>query len=174
LAFDPSREVLIFKVAVATGFDAPRAWTLVSVRPSRGKDFGLQIVGRIMRVHPAVRSIHGQDDLLDRGYVFLTDPELQSGLKEAAEIVDSVVSSIDVVTDNFDLVELGTSQPLNTNDAHSIFINRKLPTAPKSDTERQERLDILIQEQRIPGNIRDRSIGEIVDSGNAARSRYSK
>lgn len=52
LAFDPSREVLIFKVAVATGFDAPRAWTLVSLRPSRGKDFGLQIVGRIMRVHP--------------------------------------------------------------------------------------------------------------------------
>jgi len=161
LAFDPSREVLIFKVAVATGFDAPRAWTLVSVRPSRGKDFGLQIVGRIMRVHPAVRPIQGQDDLLDRGYVFLTDPELQSGLKEAAEVVDSVVSSIDVVTDNFDLVELGTSQPLNTNDAHSVFINRNLPTAPKSDTERQERLNVLIQEQRIPGNIRERSIGEI-------------
>ena len=51
LAYDPSRQVLIFKVAVATGFDAPRAWTLVSVRPNRGRDFGLQIVGRIMRVH---------------------------------------------------------------------------------------------------------------------------
>ncbi len=56
--------VLIFKVAVATGFDAPRAWTLVSVRPNRGRDFGLQIVGRIMRVHPSVRPIHGQDALL--------------------------------------------------------------------------------------------------------------
>jgi hypothetical protein len=33
-------------------------WTLVSVRPSRGRDFGMQIVGRIMRVHPLVRSFH--------------------------------------------------------------------------------------------------------------------
>lgn len=161
LAFDPSREVLIFKVAVATGFDAPRAWTLVSVRPSRGKDFGLQIVGRIMRVHPAVRPFHGQDDLLDRGYVFLTDAEMQSGLKEAADIVDSVVSSIDVVTDRFDLVELGTSQPLEVNEAHSILVNRRLPAAPKDEKERQKRLDILIEEQRVPGNIRERSVDEI-------------
>jgi hypothetical protein len=56
LAYDPDIEVLVFKLSVATGFDAPRAWTLVSVRPSRGRDFGLQIVGRIMRVHPLVRS----------------------------------------------------------------------------------------------------------------------
>ncbi|PTE18149.1 DNA/RNA helicase, partial [Cereibacter changlensis JA139] len=33
LAYDPEIEVLVFKLAVATGFDAPRAWTLVSVRP---------------------------------------------------------------------------------------------------------------------------------------------
>ena len=44
IAHDPAKSVLIFKVAVATGFDAPRAWTLVSVRPNRGKAFGLQVV----------------------------------------------------------------------------------------------------------------------------------
>lgn len=161
LAFDPSREVLIFKVAVATGFDAPRAWTLVSVRPSRGKDFGLQIVGRIMRVHPAVRPFHGQDALLDRGYVFLTDPELQSGLKEAASVLDAVTASIDVITSNFDLVELGTAEPRAVAEAAGLFRQRAMPPAPKDDAERQARLDVLIGEQRVPLNIRERSIEEI-------------
>lgn len=161
LAFDPSREVLIFKVAVATGFDAPRAWTLVSLRPSRGKDFGLQIVGRIMRVHPLVRPIHGKDDLLDRGYVFLTDEELQSGLKQAAEAVDSVVSSIDVVTSNFDLVELGTAQPLSMGEHGRPFLHRALPAAPRNDEERQARLDVLIEEERVPGDIRSRPVDEV-------------
>ena len=37
-----------------------------------------------MRVHPGVRPLHGSDPLLDRGYVFLSDPELQAGLDAAA------------------------------------------------------------------------------------------
>lgn len=162
LAFDPSREVLIFKVAVATGFDAPRAWTLVSVRPSRGTDFGLQIVGRIMRVHPAVRPIHGEDTLLDRGYVFLTDPELQSGLQSAASALESVVASIDVVTNNFDLVELGTAQPLNVSDVARVrSVSAPLPPAPENDEDRQSRLDVLIDDGFIRSDIRDKATDEI-------------
>ncbi|MEI2623657.1 MAG: hypothetical protein V9G23_06975 [Giesbergeria sp.] len=34
-----SKEVLIFKVAVALGFDAPRAFTLVSMRGAKDTDF---------------------------------------------------------------------------------------------------------------------------------------
>ncbi|MAN56662.1 MAG: hypothetical protein CMI50_09375 [Paracoccus sp.] len=107
LAYDPEIEVLIFKLAVATGFDAPRAWTLVSVRPSRGRDFGLQIVGRIMRVHPLVRPLHGQEPLLDRGYVFLSDPESQVGLDEAAADLKAVREGIAVLTDMLDVAVLG-------------------------------------------------------------------
>lgn len=107
LAYDPQIQVLIFKVAVATGFDAPRAWTLVSVRPSRGKDFGLQIVGRIMRVHPLVRPCHGSDPLLDRGYVFLSDPALQIGLEDAAADMKAVREGIEVLTDRMDVNVIG-------------------------------------------------------------------
>lgn len=107
LAYDPEIEVLIFKLAVATGFDAPRAWTLVSVRPSRGRDFGLQIVGRIMRVHPLVRPLHGKEPLLDRGYVFLSDPESQVGLDEAAADLKAVREGIAVLTDTLDVTMLG-------------------------------------------------------------------
>jgi type III restriction enzyme len=107
LAYDPEIEVLVFKLAVATGFDAPRAWTLVSVRPSRGRDFGLQIVGRIMRVHPLVRPLHGSEPLLDRGYVFMSDPELQVGLDEAAADLKAVREGIAVLTDTLDVHVLG-------------------------------------------------------------------
>ncbi len=161
LAFDPAREVLTFKVAVATGFDAPRAWTLVSLRPSRGRDFGLQIVGRIMRVHPHLRPMHGQDELLDRGYVFLTDPELQAGLKDAAEALEAVVSGIEVVTSSFDIVELGTAGPLSAGVLSRAFLHRHLPPPPKDETERQARLDVLIEESRVPGDIRERPTQEI-------------
>ncbi len=109
LAYDPACEVLLFKVAVATGFDAPRAWTLVSVRPNRGRDFGLQIVGRIMRVHPLVRPGHGHDDLLDRGYVFLVDPNAQVGLSEAADSLQATRASLEAVTDRLDVVDFGTA-----------------------------------------------------------------
>jgi type III restriction enzyme len=107
LAYDPEVEVLIFKVAVATGFDAPRAWTLVSVRPNRGREFGLQIVGRIMRVHPLVRPFHGNDTLLDRGYVFLTDTELQAGLTAAVEDLKAVRHGMELITDRLDVVQFG-------------------------------------------------------------------
>ncbi|WP_111467671.1 DEAD/DEAH box helicase [Cereibacter changlensis] len=110
LAYDPEIEVLVFKLAVATGFDAPRAWTLVSVRPSRGRDFGLQIVGRIMRVHPLVRPLHGTEPLLDRGYVFMSDPALQVGLDEAAADLKAVREGIAVLTDNLDVTVLGNDE----------------------------------------------------------------
>ena len=52
LANDEAREVLIFKMAVALGFDAPRAWTLVSMRAAKDEDFGVQLVGREARYAP--------------------------------------------------------------------------------------------------------------------------
>ncbi len=143
LAYDDRREVLVFKVAVATGFDAPRAWTLVSVRPNRGAAFGLQIVGRIMRVHPAVRPIHGQDDLLDRGYVFLTDETLQAGLDAAADELKAVRSSIAAIADELTVQEFSNAErPLNAV-PHSAL---RLSAPPRTEAERAERLSLLSRE----------------------------
>ncbi|MDP3078092.1 DEAD/DEAH box helicase [Bradyrhizobium sp.] len=93
LANDEKREVLIFKMAVALGFDAPRAFTLVSMRASRDPDFGVQLVGRILRVH---RRLHGRaraktlPDALKFGYVFLADAETQAGLDLAGQRINSI------------------------------------------------------------------------------------
>jgi type III restriction enzyme len=158
LAYDPTVEVLIFKVAVATGFDAPRAWTLVSVRPNRGKEFGLQIVGRIMRVHPLVRPIHGQDQLLDRGYVFLTDADLQAGLSAAVDELKAVRHGMDLITDQLDIVQFGnSSSPIDANVALSRIT---LSERPQSPAERQQRLALLIDAGLVEPEITDHTEDE--------------
>ena len=93
LANDERREVLVFKMAVALGFDAPRAFTLVSMRASRDPDFGVQLVGRILRVH---RRLQGRaqagtlSDALNYGYVFLAEAEMQTGIDLAGQKINAI------------------------------------------------------------------------------------
>lgn len=172
MAYDHSKEILIFKVAVATGFDAPRAWTLVSVRPNRGTGFGLQIVGRIMRVHPLVRPLHGTDSLLDRGYVFLTDPDMQQGLNAAVNELKAVRQSLTVLSDQLDVVEYGNTpaaQPF-LSDTHQLAL--RAPVPPANDDERQARLDVLIDEGMIDESVRampDADVDRAIVAGEATR-----
>lgn len=93
LANDDRREVLVFKMAVALGFDAPRAFTLVSMRASRDTDFGVQLVGRILRVHRRLQAKAQAKTLpeaLNYGYVFLADAETQTGLELAGQRINAI------------------------------------------------------------------------------------
>ncbi len=93
IANDDRREVLVFKMAVALGFDAPRAFAMVSMRAARDVDFGVQLVGRILRVH---RLLHGQARAktlppeLTHGFVFLAVPEQQAGLDKAGQKINTM------------------------------------------------------------------------------------
>lgn len=93
LANEPRREVLIFKMAVALGFDAPRAFTLVSMRASRDADFGVQLVGRILRVHRLLQGRAQARTLppeLTHGLVFLASAETQTGLDIAGQKINAI------------------------------------------------------------------------------------
>ena len=103
LAQDPHVEVLVFKMAVATGFDAPRAFTLCALRPVIDAGFGLQVIGRIMRVHPLLQFRTELPDDLNTGYVFLGSPEGQTGLQTAADQVKAIRDAIDVCTDTISI-----------------------------------------------------------------------
>lgn len=155
LAYDDRREVLVFKVAVATGFDAPRAWTLVSVRPNRGIEFGMQIVGRIMRVHPLVRRLAASDPDLARGYVFLSDPTMQSGLDHAVDELKAVRQSVSMITDRLNVVSFGPS----TKTLGAIATPSSLP-APRpiaDDADRQARFTALLDDNMIDETFRSAS-----------------
>ena len=111
IAEDESAEVLIFKMAAATGFDAPRAFVLASLRRSRDENFGVQIIGRIMRKHRAHQDAHARGKkppkYLDYGYVFLADHQSQGGLLQAANRINAVRDQITTLTGNVGVVFVG-------------------------------------------------------------------
>jgi len=110
LANDEVREVLVFKMAVALGFDAPRATTLVSMRAARDEDFGVQLVGRILRVH---RKLQGRaraktlPEILRHGYVFLADAEAQTGLDIAGQRINKLQTTYATVSKTTAVMMLG-------------------------------------------------------------------
>ncbi len=105
LASDPHVEVLVFKMALATGFDAPRAFTLCALRPVVDAGFGLQVVGRIMRVHPLLQTRADLPPALETGSVFLGDAQGQAGLQSAADRIKAIRDSIEVATDGVAVYE---------------------------------------------------------------------
>ena len=64
---DNEIEFLIFKQAIDTGWDCPRAHILVKFRESRSETFEIQTVGRILRM-PEQKHYASED--LNRGYIF--------------------------------------------------------------------------------------------------------
>ncbi|NLN01247.1 MAG: hypothetical protein GX174_05000 [Lentisphaerae bacterium] len=63
------------------------------MRASRDEDFGTQLLGRILRVH---RLLHGRARAkslpvpLNYGYVFLADPDTQSGIDKAGQLINQI------------------------------------------------------------------------------------
>lgn len=92
LASDPTVEVLIFKMAVALGFDAPRAFTLAALRGTRDAAFGVQVIGRIVRRHTLLQGRDDLPEMLNQGYVFLANAESQEGLLDAGAQINALTT----------------------------------------------------------------------------------
>lgn len=67
-------EVLVFKQAIALGWDCPRASVLVIFRESKSFTFTIQTIGRIMRM-PELKYYSEPD--LNRGFVFTNLPNIE-------------------------------------------------------------------------------------------------
>lgn len=78
---DNETEVLIFKQAIALGWDCPRAQILVLFRDWKSLTFSVQTVGRIMRM-PDPDSGHYETEILNHGYVYtnLGDIEIKEDM----------------------------------------------------------------------------------------------
>ena len=110
LADDEAREVLVFKMSVALGFDAPRAFVLCSMRAARDEDFGVQLVGRILRVHRSLQAKAAKGKLPDDlryGYVFLADPTAQTGIDLAGQRINRIQTEYAKVSQKTTVVNVG-------------------------------------------------------------------
>jgi type III restriction enzyme len=72
---DNEVEVLIFKQAIALGWDCPRASILVIFRESKSFVFTIQTIGRIMRM-PELKH-YTQEPELNKGFVFTNLPNIE-------------------------------------------------------------------------------------------------
>ena len=64
---DDETSYLIFKTAVATGWDCPRAHILIKFREGRSETFEIQTIGRILRTAEAKKY---ENSILDNAYIF--------------------------------------------------------------------------------------------------------
>jgi len=71
---DNEVEVLVFKQAIALGWDCPRAQILVIFRESKSFTFTIQTVGRIMRM-PELK--YYSNDELNKGFIFTNLPNIE-------------------------------------------------------------------------------------------------
>jgi type III restriction enzyme len=89
IANNPHKEVLIFKESAGTGFDAPRAFTLASMKTVIDTDFATQFLGRIMRVDRQVRSTMLKQELhadLQTAFLYLANADTQEGFQRALDL----------------------------------------------------------------------------------------
>jgi len=71
---DDKAEVLVFKQAIALGWDCPRSQILVIFRESKSFTFTIQTIGRIMRM-PQLK--YYNEESLNKGYIFTNLPNIE-------------------------------------------------------------------------------------------------
>ena len=89
---DNLTEVLLFKEAIALGWDCPRAAVLLIFRKLQSDQFTIQTLGRIMRM-PEQK--HYQKEILNSGYVFtdIAKDKIQIVTADAGYILNNTITA---------------------------------------------------------------------------------
>ncbi len=132
MAHDEEKEVLIFKMAAALGFDAPRAFCMVSMRAVKDTDFGTQLIGRILRVH---RRLQGRalPAILQHGYLFLADHDSQEGVATAAKKINQLQSQLTATSPFVMVTNVGGSKGVQVVRNHQPTLFPEHPTLTQDD-----------------------------------------
>jgi len=94
--YDSITEVLLFKQAIALGWDCPRAAILLIFRDIKQETFGIQTVGRILRM-PEQK--HYTNPVLNNGYVYTNLSK--DIIRIVKEDIDYIVQNIAKRIDNY-------------------------------------------------------------------------
>lgn len=129
-------EVLIFKQAIALGWDCPRAQVLVLFRDWKSLTFSVQTVGRIMRM-PEPDTGHYKQEILNHGFVFtnLADIEIK---EDIARNYVTIYTSQRI--ENYKPIKLESVYRLRQREKTRLspkFINIFLDEAKKYDLEKK-------------------------------------
>ena len=164
VAADASIRVVLFKTALTTGWDCPRAEVMISFRAAQDTTTIAQLVGRMVRTPLAMRA-HGNDQL-NEVYLFLPryDEEAVDAIIERLTADREAVPGSDIVTAS--RAAIFTLR----DDLRPVFDRlRELPSytvsskRKTSSLRRLVRLGRLLMQDEISADAQDRSVGRIVD-----------
>jgi len=112
---ESTAEVLIFKQAIATGWDCPRAQILIMFREIKSITFEIQTVWRIMRM-PELK--HYDNKELNKAYVYTNFWEINISNWEASKYIKVKQSIINSKYDNITLPDSVYLKRLDYNDLY--------------------------------------------------------
>jgi len=181
-------QFLIFKQAIDTGWDCPRAHILVKFREIRSETFEIQVLGRILRMPEAK---HYANDLLNDGYVFTNisdirvaredyNPNIIKHLKMTRKVVYKEVSlpsyyksRADYGDITGDFTEIFAKEACNYFGIESINpeVNLKLVQGKGIDTGVKNLKDVIISDSLIETNLFDALEGELDSERHAELSK---
>lgn len=136
IANDSTKEVLIFKQSAGTGFDAPRAFVLASTKPVNDPDFAAQFIGRVMRVHRAIRARFPKgvqiDKALDCAHIYLANAQAQQGFEQAVAATANLQSQLEGQSEKLVPRRMASGAVVYTNrttDTEELFYDAPIPGA---------------------------------------------
>lgn len=97
---DSKVDYLIFKTAIATGWDCPRAQVLLKLRETKSEVFDIQTIGRILRM-PEHK--HYSNENLNRAYIYTNSADIKVNVEDLSLMVKYIKTNIRVGFDNVKL-----------------------------------------------------------------------
>lgn len=163
---DNDTEVLIFKQAIALGWDCPRAQILVLFREHKSVSFSIQTVGRILRM-PEPEVGHYSDDVLNKAYVYTNISDIAINEELAKGYITIYTSQRDETYKNIDLDSVYRLRIREKTRLSAAFVNTFLKVADKYDLKSKLTLENQIVELSL---ISDATINDLDELRNTVIS----
>lgn len=172
---DDSVEVMIFKQAIALGWDCPRAHILLMLREMHSFVFTVQTVGRILRM-PELK--HYSTDALNLGYIYTNMPSFSIQGEESFGYIVTQSAKRKDIYGNINLPSVHSKRHREETRLSPHFISCFLAAAQKLKLKDNIKLDIkevsktLISDIKVEdidkaksGKIKESAAGYITDKG---------
>jgi len=136
---DSPVEVMIFKVAIALGWDCPRAHILVQLRDWRSITFSMQTVGRITRM-PELK--HYENDELNVGYIYTNSGDLSIHKSIAGSYASIHNSTRKDIYEEITLLSVHSKRIREKDRLNRKFINHFLIASEKLNLKDNIKIDV--------------------------------
>jgi len=124
---DSKIDFLLFKQAVATGWDCPRAQILVKFRTSKSENFEKQVIGRIFRM-PELKFY--PDERLNKAYIYTNDKQFVIDSKDEKfkikETIEAKLKHSEVLDLKLPKEKVIAEKLMYNQDDLAAILNRKL------------------------------------------------